>query len=354
MIRFALSRLFFAGLIPSILLAYSGGPPDGYSGAPGEETCQLCHASYGLNAGPGSLTISGPVVYEPGQTYPITVTLEHPGQACWGFQFSPLDQGSCTITDPVNTQLSVSNSRSYVSHTLAGTQAGSFGPVSWTFDWTAPTDGAATIVFYASGNASDHNGSPTGDYIYTATHTVGIVPVELLGFGALVEDGAVVLSWTTLSERDNLGFRLFRSCGDQTTCIAALIPGAGTSSVPRSYRFVDRDVSPGSSYLYELSEVSTSSLVTPCARARVVVKSPCLTVTPRVVNGDVRLLIDAPGYHRLEILDLAGRVVAEASGQNPWTYDLLGSHGRRLSPSAYVCRARAPDGVASTLFVVLK
>jgi len=160
-------------LIPAISLAYSSGPPDQRTGAPGELTCQnSCHSTFPLNSGDGSLSVSGPNLYEPGMTYTITVEISDPGQSRWGFEITPLTEGSVTITDPTHTQMSTSGGKTYIKHTSAGTYAGnSNGPTSWTFDWTAPTLPPDSVIFYAAGNAANNNFSNTGDYIYTTSFT---------------------------------------------------------------------------------------------------------------------------------------------------------------------------------------
>ncbi len=165
--------LLIVMIIPVMALAYSGGPPDGRTGAPGELTCQnSCHSTFPLNSGDGTLTISGPAQYQPDMTYSITIELSDPGQSRWGFEITPLDIGTVTITDAANTQLSTSNGKSYVKHTSTGTFSGnSNGPVSWSFDWTAPSSPPDSIIFYAAGNAANNNGNNSGDYIYSTSFT---------------------------------------------------------------------------------------------------------------------------------------------------------------------------------------
>ena len=165
-------------LVPVLALAYSTGPPDGRTGAPGEQTCYNgCHSTFPLNSGDGSLSISGPDFFLAGETYTITVEISDPGQMRWGFEFTPLDQGSITITDATNTQMSSFGGNTYVKHTSTGTHAGTpNGPVSWSFDWTAPSaDPPSTITFYAAGNGANNNGANTGDYIYTTSFTTTLI-----------------------------------------------------------------------------------------------------------------------------------------------------------------------------------
>ncbi len=159
-------------LVPVIAFAYSGGPPDEKTGAPGEGTCIDCHFGNPLNSGDGSFTIDGPENFMPGETYTFVVTLSDPDQSRWGFELTPLELGSITITDETNTQQSTTNNKSYVKHTFTGTyDEVDDGPVSWSFDWTAPEDPPEEITFYAAGNAANGNGNTTGDFIYTTTFT---------------------------------------------------------------------------------------------------------------------------------------------------------------------------------------
>ena len=162
-------------IMPTLIMAYSSGPPDGKTGAPGEGTCHDCHNSFPLNSGNGGLTITAPSEYSSGETYQITVQLADNGQSRWGFEFTPLNQGTITITDPTNTQSSNFGNNVYVKHTTVGTHNGTpDGPVSWTFDWTAPADPPAMITLYCAGNAANGNFNNLGDYIYTTSFTMNL------------------------------------------------------------------------------------------------------------------------------------------------------------------------------------
>lgn len=159
--------------VPAISLSYSGGPPDGRTGAPGELTCFTCHSG---GSGDGAVAILGaPAAYLIDSVYSIIVQLEDPGQQRWGFEITAVDEqgdgvGRFTITDAVNTRFSDSalSGREYVKHTSTGTRLGTpDGPVSWSFDWTAPSDDVGMVTFYVAGNAANGNGNTLGDFIYT-------------------------------------------------------------------------------------------------------------------------------------------------------------------------------------------
>jgi hypothetical protein len=168
--------LFLVFSSPVLLMARSGNPPDGKTGAPDEGTCRDCHSTYPLNSGDGDFAILGPAAFEPDHTYEITVQISDPGQTRWGFEITPLDLGSVAITDPTHTQQSSSGGRIYVKQTSAGTYNGTpNGPVSWSFDWQAPADPPDQITFYAAGIAANANGNTSGDYVYTTTFTSDVV-----------------------------------------------------------------------------------------------------------------------------------------------------------------------------------
>lgn len=165
-------------LLPVAAAAYSSGPPDQKTGAPGEGTCHDCHGSFPLGSGDGSLTIMAPPFIAPEQTYVITVTLEDPNATRWGFELTPLDVGTIVITDPEHTQLSLSGGNSYIKQTAAGTYAGTTGAVTWIFEWTTPADPPDAVTFYAAGNAANNNGASSGDYVYTAASTATLAPAD--------------------------------------------------------------------------------------------------------------------------------------------------------------------------------
>ena len=163
--------------------AFSGGPPDGLTGAPTEGNCTQCHIGKDLNAAGGSLMLTIPGSYEPNEVYTIVVNLSRTGQSKWGFEMTALDAdgaraGSFAADEAVNTQLSEGNSKQYIKHTFAGTATGTDDTHSWEFQWTAPDADIGPITFYAAGNAANGDFSTTGDYIYTTqSESTPVIPV---------------------------------------------------------------------------------------------------------------------------------------------------------------------------------
>jgi hypothetical protein len=61
-------------------VAFSGSPPDGRTGAPGETTCADCHGN--LNVGSGSS--SGDFIYADTFSYDDTSVAPEGGETTWG------------------------------------------------------------------------------------------------------------------------------------------------------------------------------------------------------------------------------------------------------------------------------
>lgn len=158
--------------------AFSDGPPAGHTGAPGEVTCTNCH--FGVDTG-GSLVVTPPQEYVPGQTYQILV--QHlnadPSRLRWGFQLTALAGTTMagTFTN-INgfTQVVGGIQRDYIEHNVAGTFQGQPGGAQWGFNWTAPPTNVGPITFYAAGNQANGDGTAGGDRII-ATTSVSQPPV---------------------------------------------------------------------------------------------------------------------------------------------------------------------------------
>lgn len=157
-------------------VAFSFGPPPGYTRAPGEEpeACAECHLSPG-DAGSGQISITAPPMYVPGQTYQVTVTHTNPdtSRLRWGFQLTALDTSDEKAGELQNTSVLTQvitggpgGNRQYIEHTSSGTFINQQGGASWTFNWTAPPIDVGVVTFYAAGNHANNNGSSSGDYIY--------------------------------------------------------------------------------------------------------------------------------------------------------------------------------------------
>jgi hypothetical protein len=165
-------------VLPLSLAAFKEGPMPNVAGGFGEPTCVACHLDNPVNAPGGAVQVSGvPQSYAAGRTYAISVRLTradlHRGGFEMGARFAAgpaqgRQAGTWRPRDPrVQLQASKDGAVQFAQHTTAGTLAATPGEVSWTFEWTAPTDATAPVQFNTAANASNDDASPLGDYIYT-------------------------------------------------------------------------------------------------------------------------------------------------------------------------------------------
>ena len=196
---------FFAASISSVF-AFSSGPPDGLTEAPGEGNCTQCHSGNSLNASGGTLVLGVPGTYLPGEMYDIVVDLSRSGQSRWGFEMTALNgngarAGTFTPANNGNTQVTAANSKQYIKQTTQGSASGTRDKNQWAFKWTAPTNDVGPITFYAAGNAANGDSGTSGDYIYTQSNTseVPVYGVTLAGVGSLkteTTDASAAVTYT--------------------------------------------------------------------------------------------------------------------------------------------------------------
>jgi len=107
-------------------------------------------------------------------------------------------------------------------------------------------------------NLATHPTAPPADWSFAIDYDP-VVPFDLLSFGASDSGRGVVLSWSTDSEERLAGWNVLRGTaplGPFSRINRYLVPGAGTSSTPMSYMFVDASTEPGRKYYYYLEGVT--------------------------------------------------------------------------------------------------
>jgi len=87
--------------------------------------------------------------------------------------------------------------------------------------------------------------------------TEDALPITLSDFTAEYQEGKVLVNWSTASETDNARFLIYRN--DE---VIATKDGAGTTSEPHEYAYVDNDIIPGISYTYALADLSYANELT--------------------------------------------------------------------------------------------
>ncbi|MBK9420204.1 MAG: hypothetical protein IPN44_04030 [Flavobacteriales bacterium] len=179
-----------------------------------------------------------------------------------------------------------------------------------------------------------------------SSSTENPLPIELLSFTALANGDRVDLAWETASEKDNDHFNVERSSDAVTFEPISQVSGAGNSQGVLHYTDVDRQPLPGLSY-YRLRQTDFNGTATVSPAVPVFFNRTNIGLT--VLYGGNGLLVAhdfAPGSH-LEVLDLAGRMVAQGSVTGE---GLMPVPTEALAHGAYVLRLFDGSRSESTRF----
>jgi hypothetical protein len=193
----ALTIALFAGLQN---VSSSDDGRAGRTGAPGEGTCRDCHDSYALNAGGGSIELSGNMPnweYNPGQTYSLSIKVARTGTSLFGFGIGAFsatntNTGNLVVTDPVKTQIKSSNvmglgTRRNVVHQLNG--GASADSAIFNFDWVAPLTGPTT--FHFAGVAANGLDTTAGDYVYKSQQVATLATTNGISYNGVFDKASV-------------------------------------------------------------------------------------------------------------------------------------------------------------------
>ena len=175
--------LFFA----IFLVSNSANPPDGRTGAPGDDTCTSCHTGNNPNNLEGTLEIKGfPDELEPNALYRLTIRATRTGglPVRAGFQLVALDgdnnnAGEFSNAGPSST-LTTIDDRTYFEHDPA-LRFEEEEEVSWSVDWISPTDASKEVTFYANsifGNGSGSSGDLNVPVSFSKSIVEIIEPIE--------------------------------------------------------------------------------------------------------------------------------------------------------------------------------
>ena len=147
----------------------------------------------------------------------------------------------------------------------AGTGEGDYFIHVYGDDPNTPSDEGAedgdTITFFINKEyETEQKGTWTsGSSIELDLHAPDYsLPVTLSAFYATMMEDKVVVEWQTQTEQSNLGWDIYRSSkkdGEYTKVNATKIAGAGTSTEPHTYQFVDENVEASNTYFYYLENI---------------------------------------------------------------------------------------------------
>ncbi|MBN2687134.1 MAG: T9SS type A sorting domain-containing protein [Deltaproteobacteria bacterium] len=196
------------------------------------------------------------------------------------------------------------------------------------------TNDANTVLLYhfdddtqlPPGNSSSltfthtNNGIVQGDYLVDAELAL---PITLASFTATARNGAVELVWETATETNNSNFIVYRN-GEAIATVA----GAGTTTEPQSYSYIDNNVVPGVTYTYVLADVNYANEET-----RYNAETVTVTIANDIIEADFVIGAAYPNpFNPTTIvpLELAQSATVKAS-----LYDLNGREIRALVNASF-------------------
>jgi hypothetical protein len=232
----------------------------------------------------------------------------------------------------------------------------------------APGVGAVGVDAYPAGM------TVIPPYIYTSdasTDTIYVVdpgvpvPVELASFAGRQNGECVVLTWTTKTEINNLGFRVYRSTLADLgfhELTGSLIPGAGTTTEPQSYCYIDPRVPPGS-YYYQLEDVSLGGETQRHGPVVVSVAATGLVASvenPATDGALIRFTLPSEGRADVDVYDARGSLVRtlasgnHATGSHSLQWDGTDHSGSAVAQGFYLVRIQTDDAALSLPLVLAR
>jgi hypothetical protein len=155
----------FLGPVGLLTFANPGGPPPGFTNAPGEGNCSACHTTYAVNSGLAGFSITAPGAPTPGVAQTIGVGFTNSSTFRHGFQITARSGTGSSLGTWQATSALTKNAPGGFHHeqNVAGSLVS-----SWTMNWTPPaTIANGPIIFYAAGVEGINDDSPLNDHVYT-------------------------------------------------------------------------------------------------------------------------------------------------------------------------------------------
>jgi hypothetical protein len=214
------------------------------------------------------------------------------------------------------------------------------------------------VVFVYKVNSPLNLGEIQQGRQWTLTGTV--VPVELSGFTACVDETGILLTWETLSEKNNHGFVVERSFDGETFIPAGFIKGNGTTTEKNLYSFKDKPETNGIFYYrlkqqdydgsFSYSEVLTIKMDIPAEY--ILAQNYPNPFNPSTI---ISYSIPADEHVTLKLYDLMGREInmLVSEMKKAGNYEISLDAGK-LSSGTYYYRITAGNFTQSKKLVVLK
>jgi len=159
-------------------------------------------------------------------------------------------------------------------------------------------------------------------FIDTLTILKAPLPVEITTFNGAFENNTVKLNWQTATELNSFRFDIERKTNNQEWINVGSVPGAGTTSSPKKYSFLDKSFLVPGKYLYRLKQVDLDGHFT---FSRVINMDVNLTPqnyylgqnypNPFNPSTTINYTLATDSYVKLTVYDALGKVVKELVNQ---------------------------------------
>lgn len=263
-----------------------------------------------LPVGAGTLQVNGPSIG-------TTVSGNYSGTGILEIVHSCIDASNNSCTDVILGRLAITGSA------MLG------GELAFSVDGISPFLGESYVVLEADGGITgafentfvdldnglfaniyynDSNARSMIDQVEIRIESQALLPVDLLSFRAQAQEKQVQLHWQTAQEWNNAGFLVQRSPVGKDWEDIGFVAGAGDTSQPQAYTFLDQEPWPGRSY-YRLAQTDLDGTVTYSKVEAVVVgQQAVLELYPNPVQDQIFVSTTTVGdYH---IIGGTGRIYA--------------------------------------------
>lgn len=197
-----------------------------------------------------------------------------------------------------------------------------------------------------------------------------IVPVELYVFTGNVHSSGIDLYWETASELNNYGFYVEKRIAGKSEEFKQIgfVTGIGNSSTISRYNFLDKEVSPKTTYEYRLRQMDrdgsqdcfTSNIVTLTFDNVRDMKLEPNSPNPFVNNTVVSFYLPSSQNVKLEVVDMFGKVVNVIENgflsafDHSYTYDGNDMQGKPLPTGSYILRLSSENQVQTGKMTIIR
>lgn len=169
------------------------------------------------------------------------------------------------------------------------------------------------------------------------------LPISLLDFSGEIQDNKIELNWTTLSERENDYYTIYRSQDAVNWEEIAQMDGAGNASDTRYYTSIDQNPLPGISY-YKLKQTDFNGDFEEFDPISIAFegKTNELYVFPNPSSTGFNLRIELNEIEEglFNIQDLNGKIILEETHKLSIGDNLISLEGKTLIPGVYILHSK--------------